>query len=75
MHLLNVQMLGMMFIRILMTTIQAEKKNLIVFDYAITDIMTTKRFRKFFWMAASQGQLQRYIYISYCDVMLKKNEF
>ena len=48
MHLLNVQMLGMMFIRILMTTIQAEKKNLIVFDYAITDVMTTKRFRKFF---------------------------
>ena len=48
MHLLNVQMLGMMFIRILMTAIQAEKKNLIVFDYAITDIMTTKRFRKFF---------------------------
>ena len=48
-------------------------------------LLGTTFFWKFFWMAASQGQLQRYtclrnsklhiFYISYCDVMLKRNEF
>ena len=48
-------------------------------------LLGTTLIRKFSWMAASQRQLQRYIYlrnsklqifyISYCDVMLKRNEF
>ena len=48
-------------------------------------LLGTTLFWKFSWMAASQGQLQRYVslrnsklqifYISYCDVMLKRNEF
>ena len=47
-------------------------------------LLWTTLFWKFSWMAASQRQLQRYIYlrnsklqifyISYCDVMLKRNE-
>ena len=48
-------------------------------------LLGTTLFWKFSWMAASQRQLQSYLslrnsklqifYISYCDVMLKRNEF
>ena len=48
-------------------------------------LLGTTFFWKFFWMAASQRQLQKYtclrnsklhiFCISYCDVMLKRNEF
>ena len=40
MHLLSVQMRWMMFMRIFMIIIQAEKENLIVFEDMIADIMT-----------------------------------
>ena len=43
MHLLSVQIEWMTIIRILMTTTQADKKNLIVFDDMITDIMSNKK--------------------------------
>ena len=39
MHLLSVQILWMMFIRILMITTQSEKEKIIVFDDMIADIM------------------------------------
>ena len=45
MHLLSVQIRWMMFMRILMVTIQAEKKFLIVFGDIIADIMATKNFK------------------------------
>ena len=46
MHLLSVQMLWMMFMRILMITTQAEKRKvLIVFYDMIADIMTNKKFQ------------------------------
>ena len=45
MHLLSVQIRWMMFMRILMVTIQAEKKFLIVFGDIIADIMATKKFQ------------------------------
>ena len=46
MHLSSVQIRWMMFMRILMITIQSEKeKKTIVFDGMITDIMTNKRFQ------------------------------
>ena len=46
MHLLSVQIEWMTFIRILMTTTQAEKeKTLIVLDDMIADIVTNKKFR------------------------------
>ena len=46
MHLSNVQILWMMFTRILMVTIQSEKeKKLIVFDEMIADIRGNKRFQ------------------------------
>ena len=45
-HLLNTQILWMMFTTILMVTIQKRKrKNLIVFDDMIADIMTNKPFQ------------------------------
>ena len=44
-HLLRVQIRWMTFMRILMITIQAEKKNLTVFDDMIADIMTNRRFK------------------------------
>ena len=43
MHVSNVPILWMMFMRILMITTQSEKK-IIVFDDMIADIMTNKRF-------------------------------
>ena len=43
MHLLSVQIEWMTIIRILMTTTQADKKNLIVIDDMITDIMSNKK--------------------------------
>ena len=45
MHLLSVQIRWMMFVRIFMIIIQAEKKILIVFDDIIADIMTNKKFQ------------------------------
>ena len=46
MHLLSVQIQWMMFMRISMITIQAQKeKKLIVFDDTIADIMTNRRFQ------------------------------
>ena len=44
MHLSNVQIQWMMFMRILMITIQSEKKS-IVFDDVIADIMSNKKFQ------------------------------
>ena len=44
MHLLNVQIEWISFIRILMITTQAEKKNLIAFNNIIADIMSNKNF-------------------------------
>ena len=44
MHLLNVQIEWISFIRILMITTQAEKKNLIAFNDIIADIMSNKNF-------------------------------
>ena len=45
MHLLNVQILWMMFMKIFMIIIEAEKKILIAFDDMIADIMTNKKFQ------------------------------
>ena len=45
MHLSSVQIRWMMFMRILMITIQSEKEKKIVFDDMIVDIMTNKRFQ------------------------------
>ena len=45
MHLLSVQIQWMMFMRIFMIIIQAEKKILIAFDIMIADIMTNKKFQ------------------------------
>ena len=46
MHLSSVQIQWMMFIRILMITIQSEKeKKLIVFDDMIADIMANEQFQ------------------------------
>ena len=45
MHLFSVQILWMMFMKILMIKTQAENKNLIVFDDMIVDIMTNKTFQ------------------------------
>ena len=43
MHLSNVQTRWMMFMRIFMIIIQAEKKILIIFDDMIADIMTNNK--------------------------------
>ena len=45
MHLLNVQIQWMTFMKILTTTIQTKRKMLIVFDDMIADIMTNKTFQ------------------------------
>ena len=45
MHLLSVQIRWMMFMRILMIAIQAEKKFLIAFGDIIVDIMANKKFQ------------------------------
>ena len=45
MHLLNVQILWMMFIKILMITNPQKRKILIVFDDMNADIMTNKKFQ------------------------------
>ena len=45
-HLLSVQIQWMMFMRILMITIQSKKRKiLILFDDMIADIMTDKKFQ------------------------------
>ena len=44
-HLLSVQIQRMTFLRILMLTIQTEKKILFVFDDKIADIMSNKKFQ------------------------------
>ena len=44
MHLLSVQILWMMFMRILMIITQSEKEKIIVFDDMIADIMGNKNF-------------------------------
>ena len=43
-HLLSVQIVWMIFMKILMSIIQQEKRNLIVFDDSIRDIMNNKKF-------------------------------
>ena len=45
MHLSNVKILWMMFMRIFIIIIQIDKKILIIFDDMITDIITNKKFQ------------------------------
>ena len=45
MHLSNVKILWMMFMRIFIIIIQVDKKILIIFDDMITDIITNKKFQ------------------------------